>query len=61
MVHRDIKPQNILIMADGGVQITDLGCAIRADEEEDHKAAYVDTEITGTPDYHCPEYVAMPV
>jgi serine/threonine protein kinase len=46
MVHADIKPDNILVMPDGHVRLTDLGCA---DE------ASADFAGSGTPGYRAPE------
>ena len=54
VVHRDMKPGNVLIATNGVAQIADFGCAVACDS---HEEGYnnVDTETTGTPDYHSPE------
>lgn len=51
LIHRDIKPQNILITKDGHVRITDFGIA-----KSHLSTALTDTGITfGTADYISPE------
>ena len=51
VIHRDIKPQNILIEPNGGVKIMDFGIA-RLSEEKGMTATGV---VIGTPDYISPE------
>ncbi len=48
-VHCDIKPNNILIGADGAIKIIDLG--------QSCKIGTIKTRIQGTPDYIAPEQV----
>lgn len=61
MVHRDIKPQNLMVTPDGGIKILDFGLARFASE---HDPALVSGEsagltaanvMLGTPDYIAPE------
>jgi serine/threonine protein kinase len=53
-VHCDLKPNNILIDADGHVKVIDLGQAVRAGTAK--------PRIQGTPDYIAPEQVrCLPV
>jgi eukaryotic-like serine/threonine-protein kinase len=52
LMHRDIKPGNILYNADGEPKLVDFGLARRADEEEES-----DGSIFGTPFYVAPERV----
>ena len=51
VIHRDIKPQNILIEPNGGVKIMDFGIA-RLSEEKGMTATGI---VIGTPDYISPE------
>jgi eukaryotic-like serine/threonine-protein kinase len=48
LVHRDVKPHNIMIEPDGTARLIDLGMAGRA-------AARPDAEVAGTPLYSAPE------
>lgn len=52
IVHRDIKSDNFIVMADGNIKLTDFDFAENADEETQLK------EIVGTYDYMSPEIVA---
>lgn len=53
VIHRDIKPQNLLLGGDNRLRIADFGLAYLADDPE----RTVAREIVGTPGYLSPEQV----
>ncbi len=56
MIHRDVKPSNILITADGEPMLTDFGIAKIVDEA--NTVDLTGTNVTiGTPEYMAPEQV----
>lgn len=57
IMHRDLKPGNILIQADGTPCITDFGLARRADSEEEESRITLEGVIIGTPAYMSPEQI----
>lgn len=55
VIHRDLKPDNVLIAVDGRVVITDFGLAVDPTMGEDMTG---NTMLMGTPAYMAPEQVA---
>jgi serine/threonine protein kinase len=57
LIHRDIKPGNILVTEDGTAKLSDLGLSGFADPEMDDPRA---GKIVGTADYLAPELIRVP-
>jgi|GEM_PF-5880496 len=54
VIHRDVKPENIQILSDGRVKLTDFGIARLSYEPN----ITVDGQVFGTPAYMSPEQIA---
>jgi serine/threonine-protein kinase len=56
VIHRDIKPQNLMLTAQGGVKLLDFGVAKRESEIEKPSGDDVEAlSVIGTPEYMAPE------
>lgn len=55
VVHRDMKPANVLVTKDGQVKIADFGLARLLDPSEVALGHTVTGQVMGTPDYMAPE------
>lgn len=53
VIHRDVKPANLLLATNGQVKITDLGLALQVEEEDERVTR--DGTTVGTVDYMAPE------
>lgn len=57
LIHRDVKPGNILVTADGIAKVSDLGLAFYLNDPNDPRIG----KIVGTADYLSPEQIKTPV
>lgn len=55
VVHRDVKPENLLIDRDGEVRIADFGLARLVGDQAGGPALTRSTQVLGTPHYMAPE------
>ena len=57
LIHRDIKPGNILVTPDGIAKVSDLGLAFYLNDRNDPRLG----KIVGTADYLSPEQIKTPL
>ncbi|MBX3317147.1 MAG: protein kinase [Phycisphaeraceae bacterium] len=55
IMHRDLKPGNILVAFDGTLKIADFGLARRSDQQDQSSAITITGTHLGTPSYMAPE------
>ncbi|MDG2383601.1 MAG: serine/threonine-protein kinase [Pirellulaceae bacterium] len=58
LIHRDVKPGNLLVTPEGAVKVSDLGLAGFLDEGQNDPRA---GKIVGTADYLAPEKITTPL
>jgi serine/threonine protein kinase len=57
IIHRDIKPGNVLISMNGEIKLTDFGIAFRSNRDEEDDGLTKTGTLLGTPAYMSPEQI----
>lgn len=60
VIHRDVKPGNLLITPDGHAKLLDLGLVFFLQQEDDELRDVNNGKIVGTADYLAPEQIMAP-
>lgn len=60
LIHRDVKPGNLLVTPDGFTKVLDLGLAGFLENDPDGPSEERPTKIVGTADYLAPEQIRTP-
>lgn len=55
IIHRDVKPANLVLSPSGHVKLIDLGLALSTDDEDRSITRLFDDRVLGTADYMSPE------
>jgi serine/threonine protein kinase len=55
LIHRDLKPHNLMRTSDGTVKILDFGLAVLVDANRGEHGLTAENAVLGTPDYIAPE------